>query len=100
LSNNDHILLYHPTDKNKHVKIFTYEQWRDAQKKDEIAAFIYERHYRRYIKPFEFDDQTFRKEYKNGFAIMANCCLLLKGSSLRIAFVVIESKKWVLGLQS
>lgn len=78
MSNDDHILLYHPTDKNKHVKISTYEQWRDAQSKDDIADFIYERHYRRYIKPFEFDDQKFRKEYKNGFAIMANCCLLIE----------------------
>lgn len=78
MSNNDHILFYHPTDENKHVRISTYEQWRDAQRKDEIADFIYERHYSRYIKPFEFDDPTFRKEYKNGFAIMANCCLLIE----------------------
>jgi hypothetical protein len=26
--------------------------------------------------------------------------MAIKGSSLRIAFVVVESKKWVLGLQS
>ena len=65
----DHILLWDYSDKRDHVRISTYEKWRDEQKIDEIANFIYERHYRRYLKPFEFNDQTYRKEYKNGFAI-------------------------------
>ena len=74
----DHILLYNPIDKKNHVKISTYEKWRDGQKKDQIADFIFERHYNRYLKPFEFNDCTYKKEYKNGFAIMANCCLLIE----------------------
>lgn len=76
--NSDHILLYDSTDKKNHIRISTYEKWRDAQEKEKIADFIYERHYQRYIKPFEFDDPTYRREFKNGFAIMANCCLLIE----------------------
>lgn len=78
MTKTDHILFYHPTDENLHVRISTYEKWRDGEKKEEIADFIYDRHYARYIKPFEFDNDVFRKEYKNGFAIMANCCLLIE----------------------
>lgn len=78
MTTSDHILLYDTTDNKSHIKISTYEKWRDTKKKDEIADFIYERHYRRYIKPFEFDNPSYRKEYKNGFAIMANCCLLIE----------------------
>ena len=76
--NADHILLYNSTNKSKHVRISTYQKWRDDKKKDKIADFIYERHYRRYIKPFEYEDAIFKKEYKNGFSIMANCCLLIE----------------------
>lgn len=79
MTTSDYILLFDPEKKN-HIRISTYEKWRDAQKKDEIADFIYERHYRRYVKPFEFDDEAgaYRKYFKNGFAIMANCCLLIE----------------------
>jgi hypothetical protein len=65
----DHILLWDYSDKKDHVRISTYEKWHDEQKIDEIANFIYERHYRRYLKPFEFSDETYRKKYKNGFAL-------------------------------
>lgn len=74
----DHILLFVGENPKKHVTISLYEKWRDAENKDEIADFIYERHYRRYIKPFEFEEEAYKKEYKNGFAIMANCCLLIE----------------------
>ena len=78
MTTHDHILLYNSEDKKKHVRISTYVKWRDGQQKDEIANFIYGRCYRRYLKPFEYDDPTYQKEYKNGFAIMANCCLLIE----------------------
>lgn len=78
MSKPDPILLFDPEDKNKHIRISTFEKWRDAQEKDLIADFVYERHYRRYIKPFEFDDRRFKMHYKNGFAMMANCCLLIE----------------------
>lgn len=49
-------------------------------KKDIIALsnFIYDRLYGRYLKPFDFKLNEYRKNYKNGFAIMANCCLLIE----------------------
>lgn len=74
----DHILLYDSSDKKNHIRISTYEKWRDAQKKEKIADFIFKRHYCRYIKPFEFDDPKYTREFKSGFAIMANCCLLIE----------------------
>ncbi len=62
-----------------------------GQNKNELADFIYQRHYHRYIKPFEFvSDKKITKKstgeqkdeysllYKNGFSIMANCCLLIE----------------------
>ena len=78
MKNFDHILLYDSSDEKNHVRISTYEKWRDKKKKIKIADFIYERHYCRYIKPFEYDDEIYKKDYKNGFAIMANCCLLIE----------------------
>jgi hypothetical protein len=78
MTETDTILLYDSSGMKNHIRISTYENWRDAQKKAEIANFIYERHHRRYLKPFEFDDPIYKKEYKNGFAIMANCCLLIE----------------------
>lgn len=74
----DHILLWDYSVSNNHIRISTYASWLDGQKSEEIADFIYERHYRRYLKPFEYDNTTFIKEYKNGFSIMANCCLLIE----------------------
>lgn len=74
----EHILLWDYSDNKDHVKISTYEKWCDSRQSEKIADFIYERHHRRYIKPFKFDDEKYRKEYKNGFAIMANCCLLIE----------------------
>ncbi len=63
----------------------------DSNKKNDLADFIYLRHYHRYIKPFEFTSKnkitvqaTGKKHdeysllYKNGFSIMANCCLLIE----------------------
>lgn len=46
--------------------------------KDRLAKFIFARLYRRYIKPFEFNNSVYKKDYKNGFTIMANCCLLIE----------------------
>lgn len=74
----DHILLFIGENPERHVTISAYEKLRDGEKREEIADFVYERHYRRYLKPFEFDDDNYKKEYKNGFSIMANCCLLIE----------------------
>lgn len=49
-----------------------------AKDKKGLANFIYDRLYGRYLKPFEFSDENYIKSYKNGFAIMASCCLLIE----------------------
>ena len=46
--------------------------------KDRLVEFIFDRLYGRYIKPFEFNNSNYKTEYKNGFTIMANCCLLIE----------------------
>lgn len=62
--------------------------------KDKIAELIYSRYYERYLKIFFFESKEtkayqydngveckkiiFNTEYKNGFVIMASCCLLIE----------------------
>ena len=70
------ILYYNPNRKNITVK--KYKKLLEEKNKKEIANFIYNRLYSRYIKPFEFEDETYKKEYKNGFSMMANACLLIE----------------------
>jgi len=43
-----------------------------------LAIFIYDRLYGRYIKPHDYPSDSYIKNYKNGFAIMASCCLLIE----------------------
>lgn len=66
----------------------------DETNKEKIAEFIYHRYYERYLKIFFFeskniatytDDENkektgdiFKTEYKNGFVMMASCCLLIE----------------------
>lgn len=69
---------YDNTGKLKTVSIQNYLDAVNNQDKFYIAEFIYNRLYSRYLKPYSFKDKTFNKEYKNGFSIMANCCLLVE----------------------
>lgn len=70
---------YH--DENGIKKTITIEQYNDfldKQDRDSIAEMIYHRLHSRYLKPFLFNNHQFKKEFKNGFSIMANCCLLIE----------------------
>ena len=98
MNNSDYILLYIPEDKTQNVTVGLYERWRAGQRQQEIAEFVYQRLYRRYMKPFEFSDIDYRTNYKNGFSLMANDCLLIetlesfyrgwdKSSSSELAFL-------------
>ena len=49
-----------------------------SKDKNSIADFIYFRLFSRYLKPFTFDNTDFTKYFKNGFSIIANCCLLVE----------------------
>lgn len=46
--------------------------------KKKLANFVYQRLYTRYLKPFTLKCTTFKEEYKNGFSMMANYCLLIE----------------------
>lgn len=60
------------------VTIQKYNEYVINKNKELIAEFLYQRLYERYLKPFEFEDSKYRKDYKSGFSIMANCCLLIE----------------------
>ena len=62
------------------ITIDTLEDWLlDIQKyKLDLADVIFNRFYNRYIKPFNYPDSHFKSDFKNGFAIMASCCLLIE----------------------
>lgn len=69
---------YDESGKKKTITIKQYNDFLDKQDRDSIADMIYYRLHSRYIKPFLFKNDQFKKEYKNGFSIMANCCLLIE----------------------
>ncbi len=90
------------------VSIEEVESWISNQNKNELADFIYKRFYYRYIKPFEYkaDKKIKSKEsgkeineyellYKNGFSIMANCCLMIEAFKLstEVGKILIEIAK-------
>lgn len=60
------------------ITIQKYLDFVAAQDQAQIADFIFQRLYSRYLKPFLFANEEFVREYKNGFSIMANCCLLIE----------------------
>lgn len=60
------------------VSIDDYLEFVNNKDKTAIANFIYHRLYSRYLKPFQFPNSNYQQQYKNSFAIMANCCLLIE----------------------
>ncbi|MFY9083805.1 hypothetical protein [Aliarcobacter cryaerophilus] len=77
-TNEDVILYYDLLDDKKHITVKNYNDLVAKKNKDELADFIHNRLYSRYIKPFEYNDDTYKKEYKNGFSMMASFCLLIE----------------------
>jgi hypothetical protein len=55
-----------------------YLNFEKAKNRDAIAEIIYHRLYGRYIKVFEYKSKNFSSNYKNGFSMMANACLLIE----------------------
>jgi hypothetical protein len=64
-------------DKKK-ITIADYYSYVESQDRKLIADFIFQRLQSRYLKPFQFPDTNFTEQFKNGFSIMANCCLLIE----------------------
>ncbi len=78
MNKNDIILA--TDDNQKDITVRDVEGWiKDMEKyKENLAHFIYIRLYGRYLKPFDFESEVYKKSYKNGFSLMANCCLLIE----------------------
>ncbi len=66
------------TEKMKRIRVKDYQKLLADKNKAELAKFIYHRLHSRYINPFNLSDDDYKKQYKNGFSIMANCCLLIE----------------------
>ena len=60
------------------VTVKEYNHMKEEKNKEKIADFIYNRLYSRYIKPFEFNNEIYKKQYKSGFSMMASYCLLIE----------------------
>jgi len=70
---------YDENDKENSVNINTYLNYVESENKQAIANFILNRFHSRYLKPFLYvGNSEFKRLYKNGFSIMANCCLLIE----------------------
>lgn len=72
------LATFYVSGKRSDVTDKDYEQYRRDKNRHAIAKIIFERLYGRYIKPFTFENPKYRDEYKNGFSIMANCCLCIE----------------------
>lgn len=60
------------------ITVSQYNGFIANKDQNSIANFIYHRLHSRYLKPFQFNDKVFVEQFKNGFSIMANCCLLIE----------------------
>jgi hypothetical protein len=60
---NTTILYYDPN--GEHFTIKDYNEAIEQENKKELAIFVYNRLYSRYIKPFEFSCDEYKKNYKN-----------------------------------
>lgn len=60
------------------ITVSDYNKLVKSKDQKEIAAFIFNRLFSRYIRPFSFNLDEYKEKYKNGFSIMANCCLLVE----------------------
>ena len=63
---------------SKGVTIEKYRLLLKNKNKTEISEIIYNRFYDRYLKPFSFPNDDFKKNYKHGFSMMASACLLIE----------------------
>lgn len=74
---NDNLVLAVSRD-GKQISVKNCKDFLANKDKTKLADFIYDRLYGRYLKPFDYPSSDYRKEYKNGFALMTSCCLLIE----------------------
>jgi len=67
------------TDKEgNEITIGVVNEWIKSNNKANLTKLIYDRLYGRYLKPFDYTTSDYKKYFKNGFAIMTSCCLLIE----------------------
>lgn len=66
------------TQISKGITIEKYKSLESKKNKVEISEIIYKRFHERYIKPHSYPCSLYKSQYKNGFSIMASCCLLIE----------------------
>lgn len=73
-----HDLILAVTEDGKPITVSDCKSFILNKDKSSLANFIHNRLYGRYIKPFDFKNEDYIKNYKNGFALMTSCCLLIE----------------------
>ncbi len=73
--NDPNIILALDKDGNE-ITAQNVNEWLLARNKLKLSDFFYDRFHGRYLKPFDYCDEKYIREYKSGFAIMTSCCLL------------------------
>ncbi|MBP7556664.1 MAG: hypothetical protein KA821_10390 [Chitinophagaceae bacterium] len=76
MPNNNLVLAVSSSGKSITVK--DCNEFLKKKDKKQLANFIYERLYGRYLKPFDYPAKDYILGYKNGFSLMASCCLLIE----------------------
>lgn len=71
------VILTTYTD-GREITVGQVQEWIAEEKVSELSDFFYERLFRRYLKPFSFPSNDYKKNYKDGFSLMANGCLLIE----------------------
>ncbi|HBI86348.1 MULTISPECIES: hypothetical protein [Sphingobacterium] len=74
---NENLILAVSAD-GKEIDVKHCREFLKTKDKEKLANFIYDRLYGRYIRPFDYTSDDYIKNYKNGFAIMTSCCLLIE----------------------
>jgi hypothetical protein len=64
--------------KGRGITIRQIKDWLRESDEEKLADFFWYRYYGRYLKPFDYESKKYKKHYKNGFAIMTSCCLLIE----------------------
>lgn len=73
--------------KGNEITVAKVNEWLANKSRKELADFIYHRLHGRYLKPFEYEGADVKKNFKNGFSIMANCCFLIE---TYVSFILTE----------
>ncbi|WP_196894045.1 hypothetical protein [Aureivirga marina] len=79
-NNNNEVVLATSSENREEITVLKLKEWLNDKEsyKEKLANFIYDRLYGRYLKPFDYNNKNYKSDYKNGFSIMANCCLLIE----------------------